>query len=59
MLSAILGPGIGYASYTRAIQILGGSLAVVVSYTYIFVSQLIAIMFLGEPLRFSVIAGAS
>ncbi|ADG91252.1 DMT family transporter [Thermosphaera aggregans] len=58
MLSAVLGPGIGDASYTRAIQILGGSLAVVVSYTYIFVSQVIAIVFLGEPLRFSVIAGS-
>ncbi|WP_448578139.1 DMT family transporter [Thermosphaera sp.] len=58
LASAMLGPGVGDASYTRAIQLLGGSLAVVISYTYIFVSQFIATVFLNEPLRLSVIAGS-
>jgi len=58
LASALLGPGIGDASYTKAIQLLGGSLAVIISYTYIFVSQFIAAVFLNEPLRLPVVAGS-
>lgn len=38
--SALAGPAVGDAAYVRAIQVLGGSLAVVVSYTYVFFAQL-------------------
>lgn len=58
MTSAVLGPGVGDASYTKAIQVIGGSLAVVLSYTYIFVSQFIAAALLHEPLKPSVLIGS-
>uniref|UniRef100_A0A7C5TIE0 EamA family transporter n=1 Tax=Ignisphaera aggregans TaxID=334771 RepID=A0A7C5TIE0_9CREN len=48
--SAILGPGIGDAAYTKAIQIIGGSLAVVVSYTYMFIAQVIAATLFNEEI---------
>lgn len=51
--SAALGPGIGDACYTKSIQLIGGSLAVIISYTYIFVSQLLASVLLNESLSTS------
>lgn len=42
-LSAVAGPGIGDAAYVRAIQLLGGSLAIVISYTYVFFAQAFAL----------------
>ncbi|MEM0325862.1 MAG: DMT family transporter [Desulfurococcaceae archaeon] len=44
VLSAITGPAIGDAFYVKAIQKLGGSLAVVLSYTYIFFTGLFALL---------------
>lgn len=58
VLTAILGPGIGDAAYTKAIQLIGGSLAVILSYTYMFVAQGIAIILLGEELTVSLFIGA-
>lgn len=55
--SALIGPGIGDAAYTRAIQVLGGGRAVVVAYTYIFVAQALSVL-LGEVLRLGVLVGA-
>ena len=49
--SGVLGPGIGDAAYTRSIQLLGGSLAVVISYTYIFFAQLFSILMFNEKIR--------
>lgn len=57
IISGLLGPGVGDAYYAKAIQSIGGSLAVPISYTYILISQLISIMFLGESLRPSLIVG--
>lgn len=42
--SALAGPGIGDAAYVRAIQLLGGSLAIVISYTYVFFAQAFALV---------------
>ncbi len=58
VLSAIIGPGLGDALYTKSIQLIGGSLAVLISYTYIFVAQVIAAVAIGEPLRYTLIAGS-
>lgn len=55
--SAVLGPGLGDFLYVLSIQLIGGSLAVVVGYTYIFVSQFIAIAFLGEKFSFTLFIG--
>lgn len=57
IVSAILGPGIGDASYAKAIQLIGSSLAVVISYTYIFIAQSIAVVFLGETLSAFTVTG--
>jgi DME family drug/metabolite transporter len=43
-LSAVTGPGIGDAAYVKSIQLLGGPLAVTISYTYIFFTELIAFL---------------
>jgi DME family drug/metabolite transporter len=56
--SAVIGPAIGDAAYAKAIQIVGGSLAIVVGYTYIFVAQAIAVALLGESLDLFMVAGA-
>lgn len=56
--SALVGPGLGDAAYTKAIQILGGGRAVVVAYTYIFVAQSLSVL-AGEVLRPGVIIGAT
>lgn len=58
LVSAIIGPGIGDASYTRAIQLVGGSMAVIVSYTYIFVAEVLAAYTMGENLRLGVVSGS-
>lgn len=57
IVSAILGPGVGDALYTKAIQLVGSSLAVIISYTYIFVAQSIAAVFLGEALSTLIVIG--
>jgi DME family drug/metabolite transporter len=54
----LLGPGIGDACYTKAIQRVGGSLAVVLSYIYIFIAQFMAVAFLGEFMSISLIIGS-
>jgi DME family drug/metabolite transporter len=56
-ISAILGPGIGDAAYTKAIQIIGGSLAVVISYTYMFIAQIIAVTLFNEKITMFLVIG--
>jgi len=57
-LSGILGPGVGDATYTRSIQLLGGSLAVVVGFTYIFFAQGLSALILHEAVGFNAVIGA-
>lgn len=57
-LSGILGPGVGDATYTRSIQLLGGSLAVVLGFTYIFFAQGFSVLILHEAVSYNAIIGA-
>jgi DME family drug/metabolite transporter len=57
VVSALIGPGVGDAAYTKAIQILGGGRAVVVAYTYIFVAQALSVI-AGEALKPGTVVGA-
>lgn len=58
VLSAVLGPGLGDITYTRAIQLVGGPLAVTISYAYIFFAQLFAVLFFDEKITFMTITGS-
>ncbi|MEM4830013.1 MAG: DMT family transporter [Zestosphaera sp.] len=58
VLSALVGPGLGDVCFTKSIKILGGFVAVVLSYTYIFVAQAIAVTFLSEFMKTSLVLGA-
>lgn len=58
VLSGILGPGVGDATYTRSIQLLGGSLAVVVGFTYIFFAQGLSALILHETIGYNTVIGA-
>jgi len=55
--SGIIGPGIGDTVYTRSIQLIGGSLAAIISYTYIFVAQILAFIILRESIEISIVVG--
>ncbi|MEM0002008.1 MAG: DMT family transporter [Desulfurococcaceae archaeon] len=56
-LTGVIGPGIGDIAYTRAIQLLGGSLAIVLSYTYIFFAQFFSITLFNEEATYVTIIG--
>jgi len=58
ILSAVIGPGVGDVFYTKSIQLIGGFLAVVLGYTYMFVAQTIAVFFLGESMRAGLLIGS-
>lgn len=57
VLTGLVGPGIGDIAYTRSIQLLGGSLAIVLSYTYIFFAQFFSIALFGEEVTSMAIIG--
>ncbi|MEM4481807.1 MAG: DMT family transporter [Desulfurococcaceae archaeon] len=57
--SGMLGPGIGGSAYIKAIQIMGGSLPVVITHTYIFVAQFLSALLVGESLTLSGIIGGA
>lgn len=59
ILSGILGPGLGDMAYTKAIQLIGGPLAITISYSYIFFAQLFASMFFNEQLSILAITGGA
>lgn len=59
LLSAVIGPGLGDALYTRSIQLTGGSIAVLVSYTYIFIAQAVAALAIGEPFEYTTMIGSA
>ncbi len=46
--AALLGPGLGDVAYIRSIQLIGANRAVMISYTYIFVAQIIAATLIHE-----------
>lgn len=58
ILSALIGPGVGDVCFVKSIKILGGFTSVVLSYTYIFVAQAIAVTFLNEFMKTSLVLGA-
>lgn len=57
VLSGILGPGLGDMAYTKAIQLMGGPLAITISYSYIFFAQVFASVFFDEQLTALTITG--
>lgn len=56
-VSGVIGPGIGDITYTKAIQILGGSLAITISYTYILLVQFFALILHVEIITIGVLIG--
>ena len=48
-LSGVLGPVIGDIGFTIALRELGSGLGTLISYQYVIVTQLLAVMILGEP----------
>ncbi len=58
ILSALIGPGVGDVCFVKSIKILGGFTSVALSYTYIFVAQAIAVTFLKEFMKTSLVCGA-
>jgi len=55
--SAIIGPGIGDVLYIKSIRSIGAGKSVVIGYTYVFIAQILAAIFLGEELGISLIIG--
>lgn len=58
VVSGTLGPCLGDAAYVRSIQLLGGSLAVVISFTYIFFAQAFSALILSEAVTHITVIGA-
>jgi len=55
--SAIIGPGIGDIAYIASIRRVGAGRAVTIGYTYVFISQILATLLLGEKLSIQLIIG--
>ncbi len=53
-----IGPGIGDVAYIYAIREIGGGRAVTIGYTYILVSQFLAVLLLGEEYTLNLMAGS-
>jgi len=53
-----IGPGIGDVAYIYAIREIGGGKAVTIGYTYILISQFLALLFFGEELTWKLIIGS-
>lgn len=53
-----IGPGIGDVAYIYAIREVGGGKAVTIGYTYILISQFLALLFFGEELAWNLITGS-
>ena len=58
-LSALTGPAFGDTLYVKSIQLLGGSLAVTISYTYIMFTQLFAHVFGVEVVGLHTVVGGA
>jgi DME family drug/metabolite transporter len=57
VVSGILGPGLGDIAYTRSIQLIGGSLSIIIGYLYIFLAQLFSLLLFGEELGITGVLG--
>jgi DME family drug/metabolite transporter len=57
VVSGILGPGLGDIAYTRSIQLIGGSLSIIIGYLYIFLAQLFSLLLFGEELSITGVLG--
>jgi len=55
--SSIIGPGIGDIAYIASIRRIGAGRAITVGYTYVFISQILAALLLGEKLTVKLVAG--
>lgn len=58
VVSGVIGPGIGDAAYAKSIQLVGGSLAAIIGFTYIFIAQALAVVLLGEGIELAVVVGS-
>lgn len=56
--AGLLGPGLGDVAYIEAIKLVGSGTAVTVGYTYILVSQALALLLLGEEVGWGLVAGS-
>lgn len=59
VVSGVLGPGLGDIAYTRSIQLIGGSLAIVIGYLYIFFAQVFSFILFGEKLGLTELVGGT
>jgi drug/metabolite transporter (DMT)-like permease len=57
LASAILEIGLGDALYAQSIKFIGGSLAVTISYSYIFTASAFSAIFFGEQLKLPLLIG--
>lgn len=57
LAAGTIGPGIGDIAYIYAIREIGGGRAVAIGYTYILVSQFLALLFFGEELTWKLMVG--
>ena len=58
ILSALIGLVVGDVAYVKAIQLAGVSKAVIIGYTYIFVSQALAFVLLNESIGIGIVIGS-
>jgi len=58
VLSALVGLVVGDVAYVKAIQLAGVSKAVIIGYTYIFVSQILAFILLNEGVGIGTVMGS-
>ena len=56
--SGVVGLALGDVAYTLSIQLLGGSLAAIICYTYMFFAQWFTALLVGEPLGFNAVLGS-
>ena len=58
LAASLLGPGLGDIAYIYAIREIGGGRAVTIGYTYILISQFLAVLLLGEQPSIQLFAGS-
>ncbi|WFO75824.1 DMT family transporter [Desulfurococcaceae archaeon MEX13E-LK6-19] len=56
--SALIGPGIGDIMYIKSIRAVGAGRAITIGYTYVFVAQALAVVFLGEKITVGLVIGS-
>ncbi len=56
--SALIGPGIGDIMYIKSIRAVGAGRAITIGYTYVFIAQVLAVVFLGEKITMGLVIGS-